>query len=762
VFFNPGEVIRSAPLGRQACRFHPDARTIHSIIRLRPNAKQKYPESLSEIQDHLKTTNSDSFNCVKVLIVSEAFMCNSPHLEALLVHIKNVSPCCIFLFDGDCLQLAMKATPNYPASPFLTRDRFQEVCPNTQIIVFEKCMKYRIRNAVKLAHMEKMRLGVAQQDTIDYLKKAIIPKEHHPVLRVFANARPAAEFNETQLNLILGKSKSLTVTVLQAKDFWTDSKFPTKMSTNEEHSLSVDDNIKVVQGAPILIVQNHLAEKCFGQQQGQKLHVGNGTTGFFREYDRETDSIIVDVEFADKKEYVRMKRWNFCTETKTRSQFPIMLAWAATIQKVQGMEFKSLEVDFCLNYYAIPSSGSSDFFQGCAYMVFTRAETVVVIGDITLPLLNNVNSWCLQWWKLQVSLWNDFKKGQLTQKSLLFRNAIHQHNWHAAQLQKIANDRKQANSSASVTAPTLALVPTIPASASASAPAPAPASASASSSALTTAPAPAPPNKRQAPALDFDPPLISASTSASQQQQPNEQTLVVEEDSFEVDWDIDDRDSAYQYQVTLADDLVPVPVSFNPAALPSLRPAGAQASAPALAPTLAHVPASAPAPAPLTAPSPASDPDKAEAEAKAKATAAEAKANAEAGAKARGFTPAPAPVFAPASFPAPACALTHLVDDDVPPHASVCALTSASAQPPAHKRPYGATVRHTAFTLQFANALASAPAPPQPDAHKRQAPPPNPQCPPSVFPATMTFSSTKKRKTFPTIKKVGDLIEVSS
>jgi hypothetical protein len=26
----------------------------------------------------------------------------------------------------------------------------------------------------------------------------------------------------------------------------------------------------------------------------------------------------------------------------------------------------------------------------------------------------------------------------------------------------------------------------------------------------------------------------------------------------------------------------------------------------------------------------------------------------------------------------------------------------------------------------------------------------------------MTFSSTKKRKTFPTIEKVGDLIEVSS
>ncbi len=225
---------------------------------------------------------------------------------------------------------------------------------------------------------------------------------------------------------------------------------------------------------------------------------------------------------------------------------------------------------------------------------------------------------------------------------------------------------------------------------------------------------------------------------------------------------------------TEADDFFHAPASFNPAALPSLRPAGAQASAPAIAPTLNHFPASAPAPAPLPAPAPASDPDKVEAEAKAnteaeakaKATAAEAKAKAEAGAKARGFTPAaaPAPVLAPASVPAPACALTHLADDLVPPPASVCALTSASAQPPSHKRPYVSrtTGRHTAFTSKFVDALASAPAAPQPVAHKRQAPSPNPRCPPSVFPATMTFSCTKKRKTFPTTKKIGDLIEVSS
>ena len=322
VFFSPGDVVRCAPLGRQACGFHPDARTIHSIIRLRPNSKHQYPESLSEIQEHLaKDSTGDAFSKVKVFIVSEAFMCNSPHLEAILIHIKRFSPSCINVFDGDCMQMANKATDNYPANPFLTRDRFQEVCPNTQIIAFEKCMQYRIRNAVKLAHMGKMRLGIAEQDTIDYLKRAIIPKEQHPVLRVFANARPAAEFNEKQLKLILGSSKTKSPTVLQAKDFWTDSKVATTMSAKEEQTLSVDADIKVVQGAPILIVQNHLAEKCFGQQEGQKLHIGNGTPGIFREYELATDSIIVDVQLSEKKNMFALKDGTLAQKQKKEANF---------------------------------------------------------------------------------------------------------------------------------------------------------------------------------------------------------------------------------------------------------------------------------------------------------------------------------------------------------------------------------------------------------------------------------------------------------
>ena len=167
---------------------------------------------------------------------------------------------------------------------------------------------------------------------------------------------------------------------------------------------------------------------------GHKIYLGNGTTGVFWTYEKDLDAIVVKAQLASKEVYVRIKRRDFSTTTKLRSQFPIMLAWAATIHKVQGMEFESLEVDFCLD--TIGNSGQNEFYQGLAYMVLSRAETVVVVGRLTLALLNNVNLESLAWWNSQIENWKSFKSKSRATPEKLFRNAIHMHNWHAAAAQR--------------------------------------------------------------------------------------------------------------------------------------------------------------------------------------------------------------------------------------------------------------------------------------------------------------------------------------
>jgi hypothetical protein len=207
------------------------------------------------------------------------------------------------------------------------------------------------------------------------------------------------------------------------------------MTDSEEHSLAVDSIIKVIQGTPILIVQNHIAEILYERDKpGHKIYLGNGTTGVFWTYEKDLDAIVAKVQLASKEVYVRIKRRDFSTTTKLRSQFPIMLAWAATIHKVQGMEFDSLEVDFCLD--TLGNSGQNEFYQGLAYMVLSRAETVVVVGRLTLALLNNVNLESLAWWNSQIEIWNSFKSKSRATPEKQFRNAIHMHNWHAAAAQR--------------------------------------------------------------------------------------------------------------------------------------------------------------------------------------------------------------------------------------------------------------------------------------------------------------------------------------
>ena len=196
VFFEPKEIIQCAPIGRVACSFHPEARTIHCVMKLRPNARNHYPESLNELRDQMSHLPQDHFAELKALVVSEAFMCTTPHLEVLLTHIKKTAPNCVLLFDGDSMQVTMKATPGYPSQPFLTRNQFEILCPETQTIVLKKCLKLRIKNPIKLTHLARMRLGKATQETVNFFLKEQITPQKQPVTRLFANTQPAAWFND--------------------------------------------------------------------------------------------------------------------------------------------------------------------------------------------------------------------------------------------------------------------------------------------------------------------------------------------------------------------------------------------------------------------------------------------------------------------------------------------------------------------------------------------------------------------------------------
>jgi hypothetical protein len=95
IFFEAGEMVRCAPIGRVACSFHPEARTIHCVMQLRPNSRNCYPESVEELTEHMNQLPDAQFAALKVFVASEAFMCTTPHLEVLLTCIKKKAPNCV-------------------------------------------------------------------------------------------------------------------------------------------------------------------------------------------------------------------------------------------------------------------------------------------------------------------------------------------------------------------------------------------------------------------------------------------------------------------------------------------------------------------------------------------------------------------------------------------------------------------------------------------------------------------------------------------
>ena len=436
IFFKPGEVIWCSPLGRVAMHLHPDARTLHRILSIRSTGGS-FPESLDQLTKHLKQMKPRPFSNLKIVLGTEMFMCTSPHLQSLLHFLETplINKDAMVLFDGDPIQLGTR--PNgeqHSAVPFLVKPEFSIACPGIQYVMFEKTMHFRIQDQVKLQHLKLMRNKKANNSTLEFFKLSRI-QDSKPFLTLFATIKSAAKYNDQQFCLHLGQGKGRIAIFLPAEDFESTSKLPTTLSDCEEQYLPVESSIKVAAEVPIIVVQN-----CWGYPLGgassTKIFIGNGAAGTFVR--NEDEYIVVNLNLANdsgKSELFRIHRADFLVEKQNgtscvRRQFPIMLAYATNIHKVQGMQFIQMRVNFELG----KSTGNTEFYEGMAYMALSRANVVEIIGDITVALLNNVNSASLIWWNSQSASWTAFKSG--TSLNLKYRNAVHESNLRLAALHK--------------------------------------------------------------------------------------------------------------------------------------------------------------------------------------------------------------------------------------------------------------------------------------------------------------------------------------
>jgi hypothetical protein len=596
IFLNPGEIVRIAPLGRVAQSFHCEARTVHSSLRLHMDIRNWTD---NDVVSYLEQIKSDIFSRMKVLIGLEMFVMCDCVLSGLLTYIRKHHPKTLLLCEGDPIQLSVGK-----GNPVLCDPTFDQLFDT---VVFDT--QQRITNSEQQTVLDMMRLGKADERALSYWSSRVVEQIDGSCFTIYALKDNAEKHNEQMLKQHETTWKTARIQKIASDQFkGREVTFPDHVRRN----CIVDKVLSIVPRAPVFFTRNiNVIALC----NSKEIYVGNGTPATVTRV--EPSFIIVQLECGDevKVEPISIDIEGF--EGYTRTQYPLILGWASTIHKVQGMQFAKVQIHFCLKGNNIKKEAASIIYRGMAYMAFSRSENIKIIGQICLELLNNVNPFALQFWLHKVEQWS---KRNSKDKKLVYRDAIHAHNDFCAQSFKEIRQLKEKNKRSISTTP-LALNASVAAPASTSAQAaevaasaPTKKSKEHCSVNLSTAPASAfAPDTAvldvvntsvQPAATDFIsdravsfPVHARTSASASSCASASDQAYSHFEECVNVDIDIDDANSdpAMVSAQTTTVDAEPAPApALAPDSAPALAPApslaiAASASKPALAD--AHAPA---------------------------------------------------------------------------------------------------------------------------------------------------------------------------
>jgi len=438
IFLYPGEIVRIAPLGRVAQHFHYEARTVHSTMRLYMDTDSW---SDDDVVRYLESNKFEVFAKMKVLIGLEMFVMMDCILMGLLKYIRTNHPDTLLLFEGDPIQLSMGKGSQIPV---LCQPDFDSML---ETIVFDT--QKRITNPEQQAALDAMRIAQANTCTLAYWNSKIVEKIDDSCLTIYALKKKAETHNESMLQSYEKKfqTKRIQSIAIDACNGKIES-FPQHI----ERNCTIEKMLSIVPGAPIFFTRNINAKLC-SHVSKKETYIGNGTPGTVVQV--ESACIRVRLDCGSTVEIVPFPFDIDGGEGYTRTQYPLILGWASSIHKVQGMQFAKIRVDFCLNLKNIIKDASSNFYRGMAYMAFSRSECVEIIGPICIELLNNVNPDALRYWLQKQREWT-YRNSNKPQ-ARIFRDAIHAQNFFSLQKFKEHHSYRLKPATASAFVPDTAL-----------------------------------------------------------------------------------------------------------------------------------------------------------------------------------------------------------------------------------------------------------------------------------------------------------------
>jgi hypothetical protein len=475
IFLNPGEIVRIAPLGRVAQFFHCEARTVHSTMRLHMDTRDWTD---NDFVSYLESIDSQVFSKMKVLIGLEMFVMCDCVLSGLLMYIRKCHPKTLLLCEGDPIQLSVGQ-----GNPVLCDPKFDDMFDT---VVFDT--QQRITNSEQKTALDKMRLREADDSVLSYWSSRVREKPDINCFTIYALKDKAEQHNEVMLQHHERRYNTQRIQKIASDQCkGREVSFPGHV----ERNCIVDKVLSILPHAPVFFTRNINAMALCNSKE---IYVGNGTPATVTSV--EPSFIVVKLESGAEVMVEPIPIDIEGSEGYTRTQYPLILGWASTIHKVQGMQFAKVQIHFCFKGSNIQREAASYFYRGMAYMAFSRSEHIIILGQICLELLNNVNPYALQYWQRKNQQWSNRNSKDT---KLVYRDAIHAQNNFCAQsfrdIRQLSQKNKRRESttplalnvSAAVPASTSARIAEVAALAPASASAPAHVPATASASAYVAA-----------------------------------------------------------------------------------------------------------------------------------------------------------------------------------------------------------------------------------------------------------------------------------
>lgn len=280
---------------------------------------------------------------VDILVIDEISMLGKnlfEKLEYIARRIKNNSECfggIQILASGDFFQLP-------PVNDTWVFESEKWKALKFEIVNFEKCMRYSDEPFFDL--LLELRLGVVTTETVQILTKRILNEELHDDIKptiLYPLKKNVESYNQDQLKLL-----PVEETTYKAVDVCRKDNFKTFLTD------LFPENITLKPGAQVMLTFNINVEN----------RLVNGSRGVILKCFKN----CVEVKFKHTIETISYTTKELIVDKIkiSRSQIPLMLAWAVSIHKSQGA---TLDCAIC-------DIGKTIFTEGQAYVALSRVRNL--------------------------------------------------------------------------------------------------------------------------------------------------------------------------------------------------------------------------------------------------------------------------------------------------------------------------------------------------------------------------------------------------